>query len=37
MEILIIIGLFKGNKVMIQKNRMKEKRTTYQNQEVEEK
>jgi len=36
MENHIITGLFKGNKVMVQKNRMKEQRTTNQNQEIEE-
>ena len=35
MENHIITTLFKGNKVMVQKNRMKEQRTTDQNQEVE--
>lgn len=35
MENHIIIGLFRGNKVMVQKNRMKEQRTTDRNQEVE--
>jgi len=37
MENHIIIGLFRGNKVMVQKNMMKEQRITNQNQEVEEK
>jgi len=35
MENHIIIGLFRGNKVMVQKNRMKEIKTTNQNKEVE--
>ena len=35
MENNIITGLFKGNKVMVQKNRMKEQMTIDQNQEVE--
>ena len=36
MENHIIIGLFKGSKVMVQNNRMKEQRTTDHNQEIEE-
>ena len=36
MENHIIIGLFRGSKVMVQKNRMKEQRTTDQNKEIEE-
>ena len=37
MENHIITGLFRGNKVMVQNNMMKEQRTTNQNQEVDEK
>ena len=37
MENHIRTGLFRGNKVMVQMNKMKEQRTTDQNQEVEEK
>lgn len=36
MENHIIIGLFRGNKVMVQRNRMKEQRATDENQEIEE-
>ena len=36
MENHIITGLFSGNKVMVQNNRMKEQRTIDQNQEIEE-
>ena len=36
MENYIITSLFRGNKVMVQKNRMKEQRNTDQNQEIEE-
>jgi len=32
----IITSLFRGNKVMVQKNRMKEQRTTNHNHEIEE-
>jgi len=37
MENHIIIGQFRGNKAMVQKNNMLEQRITDQNQEVEEK
>ena len=37
MENLIITSLLRGNKIMVQKNNMKKQRTTYRNQEVEEK
>ena len=36
MENHIITGPFRGNKVMVQKNRMKEQETIDQNQEIEE-